>query len=51
MTGNVNGAGKETSVEIHDFEAQSLPISTAPGVDRSRNKNLIAALENVQLVI
>jgi hypothetical protein len=50
MTGNINGAEKGTSIEIHDFEAQSSPISTAPGVDRSRNKNLIAALKNVQLV-
>jgi hypothetical protein len=45
MTGNFYGAGKGTSIEIHDFEAPSSPISTASGVDRSRNKNLIAALE------
>lgn len=51
MTGNVYGDGKGTSIEIHDFEALGSPISTTPGVDRFRNKNLIAALENVQLVM
>jgi hypothetical protein len=51
MTGNVYGAVKGTAVDIHDFEALGSPISTATGVDRYRNKNLIAALENVQLVM
>ena len=51
INGNVYGVGKGTPVEIQDFESPGSPISTATGVDRLRNRNLVTALENVQLVM
>ena len=51
MNGNVYGVGKGTPDGIQDFESPGSPISTATGVDRLRNRNLISALENVQIVM